>query len=796
MKKIFFISFLLVTQNVFSQNINLTLRSQLDFTNEYSNLWGYVDDFGNEYALLGTWQGVSIINVTNPDTPVIVINIPSAVPNGGAYVWREIKTFNHHAFVTNEEDSALLIIDLTNLPNNNISWHHFFDHDMQSAHTDFIDENGILYVFGFNTYAGVPQNQRGALVYDLNPNPDVPVYLGQYNGNYIHDGFVRGDTLWASEVYQGKLAIINATNPNAMVQMASFTTPLAFTHNSWPTHDNHYTFTTDEKPNSSLASYDVSDLSNLSPALDEAQSNPGSNSVIHNVHLYNDDFALCSYYRDGVVIFDVSDPANIIEVGNYDTYPGSGDGYDGNWGVYPWLPSGNIISSDIDGGLYVFTPHYQKACRIQGVVTDSITNALLNGAAVEILQPAIIDSTNYLGTYATGVLNQGLYDVQFSMPGYITKTFYGVQLDSAQTITLDAQLIPDVPFDISMTVVDSASGNPIPFAEVFIDDGFQYTFSFTADAAGVVSLNQIYTSTYNIYSASWGHKTRIFSSQPLNQLTTGLTIALPKGYYDDFFFNLGWTATGNATSGAWERGNPQGTMNGADECNAGIDVTNDFGLQCYVTGNGGGNAGDDDVDGGSAILTSPVFDLAGSADPRIHFNRWFYNGGSNPNANDSLRVFISNGDSTKMVDYIIADTTLMSEWIFNDLRVKDFLQPSNNMKLIVRTADNNPAHLCEGGFDLFEVIDTAVGSAISELQIPDFRFQIFPNPSDGIFTLSFSHPIKSSKMEITNTLGQIIYSKEINQQSVIFYLKSFSNGIYFVKIISDDFVVTKRIVVE
>ncbi len=55
--------------------------------------------------------------------------------------------------------------------------------------------------------------------------------------------------------------------------------------------------------------------------------------IIHNVHLYNDQFAVVAYYKDGVVLFDVSHPDNMIECGSYDTDPGeSGGDYGGTWG--------------------------------------------------------------------------------------------------------------------------------------------------------------------------------------------------------------------------------------------------------------------------------------------------------------------------------------------------------------------------------------------------------------------------------------------------------------------------------
>jgi len=44
-----------------------------------------------------------------------------------------------------------------------------------------------------------------------------------------------------------------------------------------------------------------------------------------------------------------------VEVGYFDTYtPSNSAGFNGAWGVYPFLPSGNILVSDINSGLYVF----------------------------------------------------------------------------------------------------------------------------------------------------------------------------------------------------------------------------------------------------------------------------------------------------------------------------------------------------------------------------------------------------------------------------------------------------------
>jgi hypothetical protein len=55
-------------------------------------------------------------------------------------------------------------------------------------------------------------------------------------------------------------------------------------------------------------------------------------------------------------VFDISDTNNIVKVAYYDTYENTNyAGYDGCWGVYPYLESGNIIASDTENGLYMIS---------------------------------------------------------------------------------------------------------------------------------------------------------------------------------------------------------------------------------------------------------------------------------------------------------------------------------------------------------------------------------------------------------------------------------------------------------
>jgi choice-of-anchor B domain-containing protein len=136
--------------------------------------------------------------------------------------------------------------------------------------------------------------------------------------------------------------------------MATQATPSNFTHNSWISDDGATVFTTDEVSGAFVASYDVSDLTNIRE-LDRIQAWSNNTDVIpHNTHV-DGDFLVTSYYRDGVSVVDASNPSNLIEVAYYDTSPDfEGGGFNGAWGAYPYLPSGNILVSDIENGLLVY----------------------------------------------------------------------------------------------------------------------------------------------------------------------------------------------------------------------------------------------------------------------------------------------------------------------------------------------------------------------------------------------------------------------------------------------------------
>jgi choice-of-anchor B domain-containing protein len=762
--------------NKVSAQKNITLRSHMTYPGkQLSNIGGYVDSLGNEYALVGHSEGLSIVNVQDPDNPFIVQEIPG--PNS---IWREVKVWQKYAYVTTEGGSqGLTIVNLSNLPGTNLPYQNWAPvittgvgtYTLSTIHALHID-NGYVYLYGANNGSGID----GIVIGDLS-DPWNPTVAGIYDGYYVHDGYVRNDTVWACHIYDGFFSPIDVSDKTNPVQLVQQHTPNNFTHNSWLSDNSQYLFTTDEVDNSFLAAYDVSDVSNIT-FIDKIQSqNSGTNSVVHNTHIKND-YAITSWYKDGVVITDVHRPQNLVNVGWFDTNTLSGGGYEGCWGVYPFLPSGNLVASDMQQGLYVLTPDYIRACYLEGNITDSICGAPIAGVKVTIVGGGALDSTNAIGDYKTGTPDAGTYTVTFQKAGYNTVSINNVVLDHTVITNLNIQMVSTQSVSLN-GVVNNTTGNPIPNIPVSITNS-NFAYSYTSDNNGNFSQCGLIGGNYDIYAGTWGYVTYCNNTN----LTNGnLNITLQSGIYDDFALNNNWNVNGTATLGVWTRAIPAQTMQGSFVSNPGTDATGDCGGMAYVTGNNNAAVGADDLDDGYTILTSPVFDLSNMMNPHIKYARWFYNGGGAGAVNDSLIIKLSNGTQTVNLEVVTASTGNMSNWLEKDILVNSSLLPlTNNMQIIVYAVDAVPGHLVEAGFDHFRVEPDTINLVSKIDDNPYMNF--YPNPISNSRTIQFTKPQKDiDGINICDITGSVIERFNLNpQQSEITLTRELACGTYMIEV--------------
>lgn len=427
MKKGVLFAIMLLSSYLGFAQYNLTQLSTLSIGNNgYSNIWGYKQ--GNkEYALLGCTgsstltDACAIIDVTSASNPVTLFKVP-----GPRSIWREIRTWQHYAYITTEHSSntfGVTIVDLQYLPDSIKTKQYTANGLISNVHALHID-NGFLYLYGANNSVSL----SGALIIDL-ADPWNPTVAGAYTGKYVHDGIVRNNKLYAGEINNGTFSIVDVSNKAAPVVLNSQTTPFAFTHNTWLSSNNNFLYTTDEKKDAYVTSYDVSDPTNIKE-MDRYRKQYANGAIPHNTYVLNDslvtgnstDFLLTSYYTEGITIVDAAHPDNLVEVAHFDTSPTSGEGYTGAWGVFPFLPSGKVLVSDMELGMYVLQPNYQRACYIEGTITDLQSGLPIPDATVIFSSNAKSKQGKLDGKYKTGIVTQGIQDVVFTAPGFQSKT--------------------------------------------------------------------------------------------------------------------------------------------------------------------------------------------------------------------------------------------------------------------------------------------------------------------------------------------------------------------------------------
>lgn len=690
------------------QAFNTTLRDNITFPSDLNDVWGYVAPDGTEYALVGRNDGLSIVSLADPDDIEEVAFIP-----GDQAIWRDIKTYGEFAYVVADQgDDGILAVDLSGLPTT-VTSQNFNNGNtprgsLVQAHNIYIDETtGLAYLAGESGSNG-RLNSGGMVIFDVATNPGVPEFVSFAPNVYSHDVYVQDGIMYASEIFAGVLTLYDVSDPQNITQMGTTTTPFAFTHNAWTESTGDIVFTTDERGNAPVAAYDVSNPLDIQ-LLDEFRPNRsvGSGVIPHNTHVL-DDYLITSYYTDGVEIVDASDPTNMVEIAYYDSWTGGDGGFNGSWGAYPFLPSGLVLSSDIQNGLFVVDVVYQRAARLTGVVTDQSNGNNLNNVQVTISSPLNpTRSTDALGRYKTGIPSAGTFTVTYSLPGYNTLSF-PLTFENGVDIVQDTFLIPRTQVGVTGSVVSAADNSAIPGAEVSLQ-GEDGTFNDVSDAAGNVSFNPIFSGNYEAFAGIWGFEDQV---QMFTAAQGGaVSFQLVPGYQDGFALDQGWTVTGNASTGAWERGVPVGTSFGGGPSNPGVDADGDVGSSAYVTGNGGGGAGNDDVDSGTTTLTSPVFDPAdiSNDDVLLSYSYWFFNAGGSGTADDEMTVSITNGTDTEVIRTYNNNSAVSAAWTAETFPLSDLSIPlSTTMRVVFTIGDTGSGHLVEGGVDAFSL--TALSS--------------------------------------------------------------------------------------
>ena len=331
-------------------------------TDRGNDSWGWTDpDNGNEYAIMGVKNGTVFIDISDPINPIYLGKLPTHTSNS---IWRDIKTYNNHAFIVSEASGhGMQVFDLTRLRNVTNPPETFTEdahyNGFSGSHNIVINEDtGFAYSVGDNTFSG------GAHFIDIS-DPINPIAAGGYaTDGYTHDAHVvtynGPDTDYIGhEIFVGansdRIVIADITDKSNPQHIASVTYPNhSYTHQGWFTTDHNYFIVGDESDeidfgfNTKTIILDFTDLDNPTHYFDY---NGATLATDHNGYVKGNNYYLANNAA-GLRVMDVSDIANgnMTQVGFFDSHPTNNSaGYEGIWSTYPFFESGNIIISDREG---------------------------------------------------------------------------------------------------------------------------------------------------------------------------------------------------------------------------------------------------------------------------------------------------------------------------------------------------------------------------------------------------------------------------------------------------------------
>ena len=330
-----------------------------------NSCWGYIAPNGSEYAVIGVSSGTAFVDITNPGAATL-----KAFITGPTSLWRDVRVYNGYCYAGSEAGSGIQVMSLANLHTTGtgtlVATVTEPTATTAATHTLALDEtSGFLYRAGGGA--------NGLRIYDLS-NPALPTYVGAWSPVYVHEATIKTFT---SGPYAGKqiafccggqnsgnvntgLYIVDVTNKANPVQLSYTTYPNArYCHQGWLDEQSQYFYINDELDEGATVTVTttiVIDVTNLAAPTYVSSFTNGNPAVGHNLFVKGRKLYEANY-RSGLRIFDLATSrTNPPEVAYFDTFPGSDTAqFNGLWNIWPFFPSGTVIGSDIERGLFVWT---------------------------------------------------------------------------------------------------------------------------------------------------------------------------------------------------------------------------------------------------------------------------------------------------------------------------------------------------------------------------------------------------------------------------------------------------------
>lgn len=319
-----------------------------------------------------------------------------------------------YAYVSSEGSDHIQILDLNHLPTEVrlvasdqavLSAHNvYISHVDYSTNTPLAGKTPLLHIVGQNSSRGAFSSYRLTdptkltLAYELQ-NAQASDYTHDGTSLVIDDARASRDCGRTScslfvDFNEKSVRLWDISTLSSAGQLAELTYPNAsYVHSGWWTEDKRYVLIHDELDERNFGlptTVRVMQIDSLkNPQLVGTFTGPTA-AIDHNGFTRGNRYYMSNYQR-GTTVLNIADPAAPVEAGFFDSFPNSNSAsFNGVWGTYPYLPSGLIISSDINSGLFVLRDQTKQSTRGQLHFSASQTQlaAGVTSVSIEVQRPS------------------------------------------------------------------------------------------------------------------------------------------------------------------------------------------------------------------------------------------------------------------------------------------------------------------------------------------------------------------------------------------------------------------------
>ncbi len=311
--------------------------------NRYGDVWGE----GN-YAYLASYNGngVMIIDISNPSAPVLAGYYNPAV--GGRF--QDVVVIKGIGYFSSENGGGVHIVDVRQPASPVLIGQISPAIGGYSLVHELAFAEGLLYEADSRTPV--------VKVFDVT-NAAAPLFVRSIQTTdtfFIHAITAINGRLYTSG-WSGRTDIWDVTNIRlAPPTLLGVVLTGERSHSSCVGSDGRLLVSARETINGDVRIFDISDPGQpIMRSAINAQTLGINAFTPHNPYLVGN-LLFVSWYQAGLQVIDISDPSAPKLVGSFDTFDEgtSGvSGYQGNWGVFPFLGLDRVLLSDLDGGLFI-----------------------------------------------------------------------------------------------------------------------------------------------------------------------------------------------------------------------------------------------------------------------------------------------------------------------------------------------------------------------------------------------------------------------------------------------------------